>query len=147
MKLQSQCLQETGKQFGIVLHTKAISAGCGEIPLYVTESFTHALRPWAFLDMTWRSCMYVWTQMSISVEVDIKKTLPYQLPKRAFTTTALLMKVFWKLGKGELRQQLMSYAEELNVDLMHQGDQKVEQYTDANRVTYNNISLTLHPPF
>ena len=37
--------------------------------------------------------------------------------------------------KGELRQQLMSYAEDFNVDLMHQGDQKVEQYTNTNRVT------------
>ena len=45
------------------------------------------------------------------------------------------MEVFWKLVKGELRQQLMSYAEDFNVDLMHQGDQKVEQYTNANRVT------------
>ena len=36
--------------------------------------------------------------------------------------------------KGELRQQLMSYAEGFNVDLMHQGDQKVEQNTNANGV-------------
>ena len=28
--------------------------------------------------------------------------------------------------KGELRQQLMSYAEDLNADMMHQEDQKVE---------------------
>ena len=45
------------------------------------------------------------------------------------------MEVFWKLVKGELRQQLMSYAEGFNVDLMHQGDQKVKQYTNTNRVT------------
>ena len=37
------------------------------------------------------------------------------------------MEVFWKLVKGELRQQLVSHAEEFNVDLMHQGDQKVQQ--------------------
>ena len=36
--------------------------------------------------------------------------------------------------KGELRQQLMSYAEDFNIDLMHQGDQKVEQYNNAKRV-------------
>ena len=35
--------------------------------------------------------------------------------------------VFWKLVKGELRQQLMSYAEDFNVDLLHQWEQKVEQ--------------------
>ena len=29
----------------------------------------------------------------------------------------------------------MSYAEEFNVELMHQGDQKMQQYTNANRVT------------
>ena len=45
------------------------------------------------------------------------------------------MDVFWKLVKGELRQQLMSYAEEFNVDLIHHGNQKVEQYTNAKRVT------------
>ena len=38
--------------------------------------------------------------------------------------------------KGELRQQLESYAEGFNVDLMHQGDQKVERYTNINRVTW-----------
>ena len=37
--------------------------------------------------------------------------------------------------KGELRQQLMFNAEDFNVDFMHQGDQKVEQYTNANRVS------------
>ena len=42
---------------------------------------------------------------------------------------------FWKLVKGELRQQLMSYAEGFNLDLMHQGDQKVQQHTNANTVT------------
>ena len=31
-----------------------------------------------------------------------------------------VMEVFWKLVKGELRQQLMSYAEDCNVDFMHQ---------------------------
>ena len=46
------------------------------------------------------------------------------------------MDVFWKLVKGELRQQVMSYAEGFNVDLMHQGDQRVEQYANANRVTW-----------
>ena len=35
-----------------------------------------------------------------------------------------VMEVFWELVKGELRQQLMSEAEGVNVDLMHQGDQK-----------------------
>ena len=45
------------------------------------------------------------------------------------------MEVFWKLVKVELGQQLMSYAEGFNVDLMHQRDQKVEQYTNANRET------------
>ena len=43
-----------------------------------------------------------------------------------------VMDVLWKLVKGELRQQLMSYAEDCSLDLMHQGDQKVEQYTNAN---------------
>ena len=33
--------------------------------------------------------------------------------------------VFWKLVKGELRQQLMSYADDLNVDLMHQGGETI----------------------
>ena len=47
----------------------------------------------------------------------------------------IVMELFWKLVEGELRQQLMSYAEDFNVDLMHQGDQKVKQYTNANRVT------------
>ena len=42
------------------------------------------------------------------------------------------MEVFRELVKGELRQQLMSYAEDFNVDLMHQGEQKVEQYTNVN---------------
>ena len=46
------------------------------------------------------------------------------------------MEVFWKLVKGELRQQLVSYYEEFNVDLMHQWDQKVEQHTNTNRVTW-----------
>ena len=46
-----------------------------------------------------------------------------------------VMEFFWKLVKGELRQQLMSYAEGFNVDLMHQGDQKVEQYTNTYRIT------------
>ena len=50
------------------------------------------------------------------------------------------MEVFWKLVKGELRQQLMSYAEELNVDWMLQGDQKVEQYTNANRVAWATVT-------
>ena len=36
-----------------------------------------------------------------------------------------VMEVFWKLVKSELRQQLMSDAEGFNVDVMHQGDQKV----------------------
>ena len=44
----------------------------------------------------------------------------------------LAMEVSWKLVKGE--QQLMSYAKGSNVDLMHQGDQKMEQNTSANRV-------------
>ena len=30
----------------------------------------------------------------------------------------------------------MSYAEDFNVDLMHQGDQKVKQYTNVNRATW-----------
>ena len=42
---------------------------------------------------------------------------------------------FWKLVKRELSQQLISYAEGFNVDLMHQGDQKVKQYTNATGVT------------
>ena len=46
------------------------------------------------------------------------------------------MEVFWKLVKGEHRQQLVSYAEGFKVDLRHQGDQKVEQSTNANRVTW-----------
>ena len=46
-----------------------------------------------------------------------------------------VMEVIWKLVKFELRQQPMSYAEDFNVDVMHQGDQKVEQYTNAYRVT------------
>ena len=46
-----------------------------------------------------------------------------------------VMEVPWKLVKGELRQQLMSYAEDFNLDLMHQGDKKVKQYTNTNRVT------------
>ena len=50
------------------------------------------------------------------------------------------MEVFWKLVKGELRQQLVSYADHFNVDLMHQGDQKVEQYTNANRVSWVIVS-------
>ena len=37
--------------------------------------------------------------------------------------------------KGELREQLTSYAEGFNVDLMHQGDQKVKECTNTNRVT------------
>ena len=45
------------------------------------------------------------------------------------------MELSWKLVKVELRQQLMSYAEDFNVDLMHQGDQKVKQYKNANRLT------------
>ena len=45
------------------------------------------------------------------------------------------MDVFWKLVKGELRQQLMSYAEGFDVDLMHHGDHKVKQSTNADRVT------------
>ena len=45
------------------------------------------------------------------------------------------MEIFWKLVKGELRQQLMSYAEGFNVDLMHQGDQAEVQYNNANRAT------------
>ena len=68
------------------------------------------------------------------------------------------MEVFWKLVKGELRQQLMSYGEDFNVDLMHQAEQKVEQYTNANRVTWAivmkmsptasaYISLYLRHPF
>ena len=40
-----------------------------------------------------------------------------------------VMEVFWKLVKGELRQQLMYYAEDFNVDLMHQGDQNTNQNT------------------
>ena len=43
------------------------------------------------------------------------------------------MNVFWELVKGELRQQLMSYAEGINVDLKHRGNQKVKQYNNANR--------------
>ena len=46
------------------------------------------------------------------------------------------MEVFWNLVKGELRQQLISYAEGFNVDLIYQGDQKVKQYTNDNRVTW-----------
>ena len=55
---------------------------------------------------------------------------------RSCSWCQFVMEVFWKLVKGELRQQLMSYAEDFNVDLMHQGDQKVEQYTNTNRVTW-----------
>ena len=40
------------------------------------------------------------------------------------------------LKAGELRKQLMSYAEDFIVDLMHQGDQEVEQYDNANRATW-----------
>ena len=53
------------------------------------------------------------------------------------------MEVFWKLVKGELRQQLMSYAEDFNVDLMHQGDQKGEHYTNANRATWVIVTPSL----
>ena len=45
------------------------------------------------------------------------------------------IEVFLMLVKGELRQQLMSYGEELHVDLMHQGDQKVKQSTNSKKVT------------
>ena len=44
-------------------------------------------------------------------------------------TCSLWWKFFWKLVKGELRKKLVSYAEGFNVDLMHQGHQKVKQYT------------------
>ncbi|CAB1414720.1 unnamed protein product [Pleuronectes platessa] len=47
-----------------------------------------------------------------------------QLPVEDCTVILLVMEVSWKLVKGELRQQLMSYAG-FSVDLMHQGDQKV----------------------
>ena len=53
------------------------------------------------------------------------------------------MEVFWKLVKGELRQQLMSDAEGFNVDLMHQGDHKVEQYTNA--VTWQIVTAKMSP--
>ena len=46
-----------------------------------------------------------------------------------------VLEVFWKLVKGELRQQLVSYTDDFNVDLIHQGDQKVKQYINANRAT------------
>ena len=45
--------------------------------------------------------------------------------------------------KGELRQQLMCYAEQFNVDLMHQGDQKVEEYTrHYNVLLVGPLSIT-----
>ena len=61
---------------------------------------------------------------------------------RAVTKIQLIsgMDVFWKLVKGELRQQLMSHAGEFNVDLMHQGDEKVKQYTTANRVSWSMVT-------
>ena len=55
---------------------------------------------------------------------------------------------WWKENSGSswcLMQKI------LNVDLMHQGDQKVEQYTNANRVTWAIVTpqvwrrLTQHP--
>ena len=55
---------------------------------------------------------------------------------RSCSWRQFVMYMFWKLVKGELRQQLVSYPEEFNVDLMHQGDQKVEQYANANKVTW-----------
>ena len=59
-----------------------------------------------------------------------------------------MMQVFWKLVKGELRQQLMSYtaARQFNVDLMHQGDQKLEQWSNANRVAWAIPPLPVHLP-
>ena len=58
-----------------------------------------------------------------------------------FAVIHTVMDIFWKQVKVELRQQLMSYAEGFNVDLIHQGDQKVEQYTNTNRVTCVHILL------
>ena len=44
----------------------------------------------------------------------------------------------------------MYFAEDLNVDLMHQGDQEVEQYTNTNRVTsaivtHKSEAVSQHP--
>ena len=64
-----------------------------------------------------------------------KKRTKLLAPYVIHTPGKPVLEVFWNLVKGELRQQLVSYAEGFNVDLMHQGEQKVEQYTNANRVT------------
>ena len=42
-----------------------------------------------------------------------------KMERGSLSSKVFVMEVFWKLVKGELRQQLMSYAEEFNVDLMH----------------------------
>ena len=59
------------------------------------------------------------------------------------------MEVFWKQVKGELQQQLMFYEEDFNLDLMHQGEQKVEQYTSLKMspTASQYISLHLCHPF
>ena len=47
----------------------------------------------------------------------------------------VVLEFIWNQVKEELRQQLISYAEDFNVNLMHQGDQKGKQYKDVYRVT------------
>ena len=74
---------------------------------------------------------FFWPYMAkmLNVSRTFLKLCVYQKYEECYGT-------FLERGEGELRQQLMSYAEEFNVVLMHQGDQKVEQYTNATRVTW-----------